>query len=267
MASIEEHRSGISVGRVFAQAFAAIGSNPMTFFGLTLIFGIISVLITLLEGPQGLNVQQGVLQSGGSAAAIGLRIISMIVSIFLSMLVQGALVRATVAHAEGRRATIGESAAAGARAALPLLGLALLTSLGVAIGMVLLIVPGVILYLMWSVAAPALVEERRGVFESFARSRALTKGARWSIFGLEVVVIILISIVSAVYGLLLLASFGASGMVDLAREGLPIGWIISQILVSTIITIFWSATQNSLYVELRRWKDGFTPERLADVFS
>lgn len=267
MPSIAEDRRGISIGRVFAQAFAAIGSNPVTFFGLTLIFGVISVLITLFEGPRGLDVQQGVLKSGGTAAFVGLQSISVLVSVFLSMLVQGALVRATVAHAEGRRATIGESAAAGARAALPLFGLALLTALGVAIGMVLLIVPGVILYVMWSVAAPALVEEHRGVFDSFARSRALTKGARWSIFALELVILVILWIVSAVYGVLVIASFGVGGVADLAREGLPTGWLISQVLFSMIVTVFWSATQNSLYVELRRWKEGFTPERLADVFS
>ena len=44
---------------------------------------------------------------------------------------------------------------------IPLIGLSILVAIGVVLGFVFLIVPGVILYLTWSVAAPALVEERR----------------------------------------------------------------------------------------------------------
>src|SRR3546814_7670999 len=93
-------------------------------------------------------------------------------------LVQGALVRATIAHTEGRRASFGESAAAWLVVALPLSGLSILAAIGIWLGLILLIVPGIMLFCMWAVVAPALVEERTGVFGVFGRSRELTKIGR-----------------------------------------------------------------------------------------
>ncbi|MER8441207.1 hypothetical protein NKH36_33005 [Mesorhizobium sp. M1312] len=41
-----------------------------------------------------------------------------------------------------------------------------------------------------SVAVPVLVQERLGVFGSMARSSDLTKGSRWALFGLFLVMIV-----------------------------------------------------------------------------
>jgi uncharacterized membrane protein len=50
--------------------------------------------------------------------------------------------------------------------------------------MVLLIVPGLILYTMWFVGFPACVVERLGPWTSLRRSRELTKGYRWKVLAL-----------------------------------------------------------------------------------
>jgi uncharacterized membrane protein len=266
MATVVGDRAAVSVGRVFGQAFGAIFNNPAAFFGLTLVFGTVpSILIQYVTGPQGMNLMQGVQQSGGTSAVIGLSVVTGIVQLFLSLVVQGALVRATVAYAAGQKATIGDSIAAGSRAALPLLGLALLIGICVGLGMILLVVPGVILYIMWSVAAPALVEERTGITESLSRSSYLTKGARWRIFGIQMVLVVIIWLFSGAFALFIFS--GAGSLQNLGQNGFPLSWLIPQMILSLLLTVFWSATQNSLYVELRRWKDGYTPEHLADVFA
>ena len=117
--------------------------------------------------------------------------LSSLVMMVISALVQGALTRATVSANEGIRATFGQSLSAGLQVILSLIGLSILWSLGVGIGFVLLIVPGVILLMMWAVAVPALVVERAGVFAAFSRSAQLTKGARWKIFGLSLVLLVI----------------------------------------------------------------------------
>ena len=59
---------------------------------------------------------------------------------------------------------------------LPLLGLAIVAGIGIAIGFVLIIIPGLILLTIWAVAAPVMVIEHPGVFAALGRSRDL--GAR-----------------------------------------------------------------------------------------
>ena len=73
----------------------------------------------------------------------------------------------------------------GRRRLWPLLGINILTALGVALGLVLLIVPGVLLALAWCVAAAVVAEEQAlPAMESFRRSAELTRGSRLNIFGL-----------------------------------------------------------------------------------
>jgi len=66
-----------------------------------------------------------------------------------------------------------------------------LTEVLIGLGTVLLIVPGVILYLLWFVALPSMMVEGLGVFDSMGRSADLTRGLRKKI--LWIVLIILAS--------------------------------------------------------------------------
>ena len=191
-------------------------------------------------------------------------IASFAIFMLLSMLVQGALVRATVAHAEGERASLAQCIGTGLSAAVPLIGLSILMLLGLLAGFLLLFIPGVILYLMWSVAVPALVAEEQGVFAAFGRSRALTKGARWKIFGLQLLVLVLIFIFSAVFGAVVLAG-GAATVRGLAHPS-PLMLAISAVS-NTALIAFWSTVQANLYIGLREWKDGPQAGKLAEIFA
>src|SRR5205823_4376706 len=141
-------------------------------------------------------------------ASIGISLLALILSITFAMLTQGALVRATIAHSEGRKAGFAESAQAGLAVVVPLLLLSIGSALGIGIGMIFLLVPGIILYVMWSVAAPALVEENLGIFEAFGRSNDLTRGARWKIFGLELVALVGYWMFSAAVSAIAITMFG-----------------------------------------------------------
>src|SRR5262249_10224520 len=58
------------------------------------------------------------------------------------------------------------------------------------VGLILVIIPGLILYAMWFVAVPACVIERLGPWTSLRRSRQLTTGHRSKLFGLALLLII-----------------------------------------------------------------------------
>lgn len=260
MASIAQTSGdrSVSVGRIFERAFSTIRHNPGVTFGLAFLFGLVPTLLsTYLMGyaPDEL--------AAGGITLISLTLFNWALSIVITALTQAALTRATVAQSEGRRASFGESLSAAVHVLIPAVFLALVIGFAVVIGLVLLVVPGVILYIMWSVATPALVEERRGVFGSLARSRELTKGARWRIFGVLLVLLVIYWLFSAIVGFGALAS-GAS--LD-APQGMSIAMLISSAILGLLMNLLWGVVQASLYVELRDARDGPAADRLEEIFA
>ena len=60
----------------------------------------------------------------------------------------------------------------------------LVTTIGVALGIVLLIVPGIILSLMWMFTSVILADTPLEFSAAMSRSAELTRGYRWRLFGL-----------------------------------------------------------------------------------
>jgi hypothetical protein len=263
MATVIESGSEMSVGRIFARGFGVIADNPVTVIGIAFVLGALpSVLINMGEQPL-LASKMDQVQIVGS---LGVIFASMLAGLVLQALVQGSLVRATLAFARGERATFGECVGASLAVALPLVGLAILMALAVWFGMMLFFVPGVMLYVMWSVASPALVAERTGVFGAFGRSRFLTKGARWKVFGIQVILLIgCYGIFAAVLG----AAFTTIGINAAApvATAFSIGWILSTAITATVVNTVWSTVQTALYVELRNWKEGLPDKSLEEIFA
>jgi len=181
-------------------------------------------------------------------------IIAGLLSFVCALLLQSALVRATIEDLNGKRPSFGDCIQIAIRFLLPTLAIGLLVGLGAGLGLMLLIVPGIILWLGWSMAVPVLIQERRGVFGSMSRSRALTKGSRWSLFGLFLILIIIAMIIQ--WGMLLvLVLFGG---------------IIAEIgaaLVQTVVSMMLSIATAVSYVELRQAKEGASIDELAEIFS
>jgi hypothetical protein len=92
----------------------------------------------------------------------------------------------------------------------PLAAVSVLFGIGVGIGFVFLIVPGLILLVIWSVVAPVTVLERPGIFAAFGRSRQLVHGNGWNVFAVIVVVFLSVLVVSVGVGLLA-GSLGSVG--------------------------------------------------------
>jgi hypothetical protein len=79
----------------------------------------------------------------------------------------------------------------------------LLAGLGIALGLILLVVPGLLLLTIWAVIAPVIVVEKRRALESFGRSRELVRGHGWTVFA----IVLITGLLSAVAGSLLQAAF------------------------------------------------------------
>ena len=254
----------VSIGRVFSRAFATIGGNPVTTIGIAFLFGalprfLLGLIVRPLRAsdPTKMNVGTGLIITLGSG----------VLGIAFYAIVQGSLVRATVDHEDGSKASLGESMMSGLRVALPLIGMAILSAIGLMVGMVLFIVPGIILYVMWCVAAPALVDERLGVFSAFGRSRALTKGYRWRILGLLLVLILTTYLVMGLIAVVFVTgrSFSLTAFAA-AQQNQSAALMIGMLLVQTLFAAVYGVCLASLFVELRNAKDGPSKRALADVF-
>lgn len=235
-------------GRVISRTFSAIKQNAAVCFGAAAILvGLPSVLMAF----------------GGSTFLTGATVIGIVLYLIGVFMLQGMVVRAAVSGFNGKRVTFGEAFGVGVQYFLPLLGLAIVACVAMGFGYLLLIVPGVLLSVLWSVSSAALVMEKRGVFESLQRSRDLTRGYRWQVFGLLVIYVILSWIVGAAIGGLAVATGGSfvNGSPSLAFN------LITQPLVNVLSSVVASAGVASLYYELRTAKEGVGADNLAAIFE
>ena len=119
----------------------------------------------------------------------------------------------------------------------------LLAALGITIGFLLLIVPGLILITLWLVIVPAIMLENRGVFESFGRSRQLVSGHGWNVFG--VIVLTVAILIAVIIGLSLVEAAFDSSWLNLLLD------IASQTVTAPFLALAWTIT----YYELRAIKE------------
>jgi hypothetical protein len=91
-----------------------------------------------------------------------------------------------------------------------LAAVSILFGIALAIGFVLLIIPGLILMVIWSVVAPVTVLERPGVFAAFGRSRELVRGNGWNVFAVILLVFLAVAVISVAAGLVA-SSLGSLG--------------------------------------------------------
>jgi hypothetical protein len=165
--------------------------------------------------------------------------IGVIFSVFGMFLLQAALVKAVQDVRDGRvdldlRATIA--------AALPFVGsvavASILASIGIAIGLILIIVPGLILLTFWSLIVPHIVIGGAGAFDSFGRSWRTVRGYAWNVFGTFIVVFLILIALQIVLSVILLA--------------LPYGWrsFIADLVSGALVAPFLAAVVTLIYYRL-----------------
>jgi len=189
-------RGGVSIGGVLAEGWSIYKRLwPRSI----VVAGLIFLVVSLADGLAAVS---------GTAGA---QTVSVALGLIGSLLVQGALVEVVRDLHESRPPAAAHDYYQRTRGRLgTLLGAAILYGVGVAIGLVLLIVPGLIAIARWSLVVPLVVIERRGWREAFARSAQLVKGRTGRVLAL-IVVTNLIEIAAQ------LAVRGAFG-------GLPLFW-------------------------------------------
>ena len=190
-----------------------------------LLLGLVSLVLTLALGWFGAIL-------GAFVGIIGL------------FWLQGALVEAVADIRDGRAdLTMGQTFGRAQQHIGPLAIAGILAGLAVAVGLLLLIVPGLYLLTIWSVLIPVIVLERRGVMEAFGRSRELVSGFGWSAFGVIVLCFLILLGISLVVSIATIWLGGAFGE------------YVRSVISNTIGIPFVALALTNMYFRLRALKE------------
>ena len=182
---------------------------------------------------------------------------------FVSLAVTAASQAATVVAVSNvyldRPASVADSFSRIRGEILGVVGLSLLVGIAAGAGLILLIVPGVLLFLMWALAVPAKVLENLGVTDAMSRSSDLTRGDRGRVFVIMLLFFVLSLGVTLLLTLPIEVAAGVSSIFTVRRA--TAGWqvailaatFISQCLVGPLATIAFSL----LYYDERVRKEAF----------
>jgi hypothetical protein len=182
-----------------------------------------------------------VLAGGGALAAL----ITGVIAVIATYWYQGMVVEAVRDILDGRRDhTVGSLFSSASPFIAPLLGAGILAGIGIGIGFILLVVPGLFLLTIWAVIVPAIVIERTGVFGAFGRSRELVRGNGWRVFGVIVVFFLLQAIVGGIL----------TAVADSVGDDSFAGYAVADLIVRVLVVPLSAIAATVMYVELRRAK-------------
>jgi hypothetical protein len=204
------------------------------------VFGIyVDQASVLMPAAAVVFVFTGILSTLLTHSGSGARLLALLVSLVATTLFTGMVAELVADVQDGRRdATPGQLL----RAVTPVIGqlivVAFVAALGVLVGLFLIIVPGLILLTLWSVAAPVVVLERPPGLRALARSRELVSGNGWQVFGVILVLDLLLAIVAG--GLEIAASSAGTG-----------AGIVVTVVLSVLTAPFAALAAAVLYFELR----------------
>ena len=170
----------MSIGAVLDEAWTLFTRFFLRFFAIALVvFATINLLYALVVTA---------LDADNDSVAILLAIVSLATVVVGTTWLQGAFVYAVQDARDGSfDASLGQVFSRVSSSIVPLLFAGLVAGICIALGFVLLIVPGLILLTIWAVIAPVIVIEKTAALDAFGRSRALVRGHGWTVFGIVLV--------------------------------------------------------------------------------
>ena len=182
------------------------------------------------------------------AAIVAGSIIAALVAVVISAVLQAAVMRAAALATIGDPVDVENSYRWGFKRFGSVILVALLVGIVVAVGFILLIIPGIIFLTLLSVSIPALVIENRRGTDAMKRSWDLASGNFWHVLGVIIVAALITGVVSSIIG-----SIGGSNWF--------VRWIFTAI--AQIVTAPFSALVSVLlYLDLRARKEALTADSL-----
>jgi hypothetical protein len=191
----------------------------------------------------------------GITREFAVQALALAASIIAAVGYQGLVVQAVRDIQDGRRdLSLGGLFRSISKVLAPLLWTAILVGVGVFLGLLLFIIPGLLLLTWWAVAAPVVVCEVRSAPQALGRSRELVRGNGWQVFGVLVVSFLLVLIADLLFAALANAVSGSD-----------IAFAIGNLVAGTLTAPVFALASAVVYLELLQLKGERLPP--ADMAS
>lgn len=251
---VASDRAGyFSVGGALGRAFGLFGGEIGKYLLLAALLLSPTVIYALFFAPPAAApvaaLQKGLWATYQRGFLVG------VAQFILSLALQATVLYGAFQQMQGQSFDIARSLKSGFERMPAVIGVTILFGLACGFGALLLIVPGLMLLCAFYVAVPVCVIERLGVVESLSRSRALTKGSRWKIFG----ILLLVGVVGAIVG-------GGVTLIA-ARAGGPKVVAVAGYVWQVVSGGFGAVLVAVVYHDLRTSQDGIDVGQIASVFD
>lgn len=259
-----------NLGKVVVDAFDAIEHRVWLFLGLALLLLATPLFAINLWHASAITTMTSIRET-----TIFVLLPALAARFVVGGLVQAVLINLVLREASGVR--IGFSASLSAMLRLGPPALAIFIIISIASGLVSLVsgavfgffvrptfgmlmsfvmiipaIPGIWMWAVLSVAIPAYIEEPIGPLASLGRSARLTIGSRARIFAVGLALLVAQTVLTYF-------------LQHMLRT--PLLWALTATVGSTLLATLSAALTASIYLELRRIKDGGAPGELARVFA
>ena len=243
------------VGNVLSQGWDVFSKNLVPFGIIALAVTFPSFLYQLINGAAAVTTDATTADGSfyvGRSVAGGGAFIAVLIELVLRQVAAGAISYGVFQEMRAQRADLGDCLRRAGALVFVVTVVAIVSVVAKILATILLIVPGLIVAAMLWVAVPVAVVERPGVIGSLARSAVLTKGNRWAVFG----IMLLIGIGNMV------ASYLVDRIAGVAAPGAFVSWI-----VAAAITAYAASVTAVGYCSLRFAKEGVGIDEIARVFD
>ena len=232
-----ELRRPRDVGGLFRDAMAVLAGHAGLFFLLSAAVAIPAELIV-----EGIGQDKLTSAYDSSPSATDQIVPALVGVLVVSPIISAICIYALHEIAAGQRPQAGKVLVAGFEAFTPLFAAVVLAAVGVVIGFIFLIVPGIILLVRWYFVPQAVVIEGARGAGALSRSFQLVQGRWWRTFGL----VALANLSIVIPGLLLLVPFTA-----IAESTDRAVWeLVGSIVATSITTPFVALYSTLLYYDL-----------------
>ncbi len=242
------------VGDVLSRAWTILTNNLLFFIGtsaLVYVIMVVTLVVLVLLAIAGGGFSRG---GGVGALFVILMIIGVLAVIVVNMIGQATMLFGAFQYLRGAPVRFGESLSRAMSRIGPLIGVTLLTAICLMFAFLALIVPAIILFCMWAVVVPVCLVEGSGPTASMSRSAALTKGHRWKIFGIFLILEVMNVIGTQLLKLILT----------------PVSSVLASLVVlvvSVVLGAYAHCVVIMTYHDLRVAKEGIDTTQIASMFD
>jgi len=239
----------LSTGELLDKTFTVYRQNFGVFFGIAILpqlalYAVLTIMGVSLKGRSaaaaGAAIGAALLYFAGSIIAGAVTQAATTFAVSSVYLDQPTSVRSAYSHAKGR--------------ILAVIGVTIMFAIAFGIGSMLLLIPGLLVLMWYSLALPATVIERTGVSASFTRSKQLSQGSGFRVLVVYVLMLILVLAVSVGVGMLIGLAIAPLKESPLLRQTLA---QLSNYLVGALLAPFITIALTLLYYDQRVRKEAF----------